>query len=81
MNNFVVASKGRGIDPGQRQEKMFEEDGSTWLTFKYYSWPDYDYEKCLTGERFFVSPTGQGDKEQLALLMEICASSCDTRCM
>lgn len=63
VNNFVVASKGRGIDPGQRQEEMFEEDGSTWLTFKCYSWPDYDYEKCLTGERRFVSPTGQGDKK------------------
>lgn len=81
VNNFVVASKGRGIDLRQRQEKMFEEDGSTWLTFKYYSWADYDYEKCLTGERFFVSPTGQGDKEQLASLMESRTSSCDTRCM
>lgn len=45
---------------------MTEKDGSTWLTFKLYSWPiDYDYEKCLTGEGCSVSPTGQENKEQL----------------
>lgn len=43
---LLLPLKAEVSTPGVIEEKMIEKDGSTWLTFKCYSWSiDYDYEK------------------------------------